>query len=270
MSENIFYTQDFLEYIALSISTMPSTLSKGNISECTITDYVVLGPQGAKTGKKAKVKSKADGKTTEIKAKKDKKDNISNPLWECGSDASMVTTSDFFYDGLPSSGLMKRVFKIGFNSNTDYWAIPFNTASELCPSTISEDWGGSSPGIYWEKSDEKSFWNCTTGSPTIIPGSSVELYFNESAPEFQCTIPSMVIGYGTSQEIINGLESEYKAPFGGYILVSPSQQLEDETKLIIYGVKLNQTMSLEPIEEAVVGSSTSLLDTVLSMDIVIL
>lgn len=268
MSENIFYTQDFLEYIALSISTMPSTLSKGSIPGCTITDHVVLGPEASKTGKKSKVKSKAEGRTAEISAKRDKNYNVANPLWECGTDTSMVTTTDYFYGTAPSLGLFKRVFEIGFNSLTDYWAIPFNTASELCPSTISEDWGGTAPGIYWENS--RGFWGCTTGEPTIIAGSSVELYFNESAPEFQCTIPAMTIGYGTSQEIIDRLRSDHKKPFGGYILVNPAQQLEDETKLIIYGVKLNNTISLEPEEGMITGTSTSLLDTVLSMDIVIL
>jgi hypothetical protein len=263
MVEQIFYTQDFLEYIALTISSMPSTLSSGNIDGCTVTDNIVLGPSGQRSGKKNKVKNKIDGRIAEAKARRDKKDRLTNQFWHCGTDTSMTTTTDFFYGTAPSIGVLQRLFEIGFNSLNDYWAIPFNTASELCPSTISADWGGTEPSIYWGNGENSnvSFWNCTVGELTIIPGSSVQLYFNETAPEFQCTIPSMIIGYGSNTE---SLESEYKSPFGGYIIANPKYELEDKTKLIIYGALLNETIEIET------GSGTSLLDTVLSMDVVII
>lgn len=262
MSEQIFYTQDFLEYIALAVSSMPSTLSSGNIDGCTITDHAVVGPYGQKTGKKIKTKNKVDRRKVEVKGRTEGTGKISNQLWDCGTDTSMMTTTDFFYNTAPSVGVLQRIFEIGFNSLNDYWAIPFNTTSELCPSTISAEWGGTEPSIYWgNENSNTSFWNCTTGELTIIPGSSVQLYFNESAPEFQCTIPAMIIGYGSNPD---QLESEYKSPFGGYILVNPKHELPDQTKLIIYGALLNETITVES------GTGTSLLDSVLSMDVVII
>lgn len=263
MSEQIFYTQDFLEYIALSFSTMPSTLSKGIIDGCTITDNVVVGPYGQRTGKKTKTKGKNDGRTTQIKSVRSEKDKISNQFWDCSTDTSMITSTDYFYGTAPSIGLFSRIFEIGFNSLTDYLAIPFNTASEFCPNTVSAEWGGTEPSIYWGNGENSmvSFWNCTVGEPTIISGSNVQLYLNESAPEYQCTIPSMIIGFGSNPD---ELDIQYKEPFGGYIIVNPKHELPDKTKLIIYGALLNETIDIES------GTGTSLLDTMLSMDVVIL
>lgn len=248
-----FYTQEFLEYMALSMSTMTAVFSKGNIDGCTITDNIVLGPYATKTGKKQKVKSAVEGNITTFTSAIIEKRQAAE-LWDFSTTSDYTTTTEFFYKENPSVGMGKMIFESVFNTNATYLAIPFESTDNF-PSSISDDYGGTLPSLYWETSEE--YWNHTVASPTIISGTNIQLYFNESAPEFQCTIPGFLLGYGSNIEMIEG---QYKKPFGGYLLVNDGIVKDDDTKLIIYAGVLD--------EEIAVGSSTTVFATITSLDIV--
>lgn len=250
-----FYTQEFLEYMALSMSTMPAVFSKGNIDGCTITDNIVLGPYATRSGKKQKVKTKSsENVATFTSAILDKKHT--NQVWDFSTSPDYTTTTEFFYQTAPSIGMGRMIFESIFNSNSTFLAIPFESTS-YTPSSISSDYGGSLPSLYWETDED--YWNHTVAMPTIINGTSIQLYFNESTPEFQCTIPTFILGFGSNPDEISGA---YKKPFGGYILVNDGIVKEDDTKLVIYAGVLD--------EEIAVGSSTSIFQAMISMDVVVI
>lgn len=252
-----FYTQEFFEYMALSASTMTAMLSRGNIDGCTITDNIVLGPPASLSGKKQKVKTEVSEKECIFTSPKlDKR--ITTETWDFSTSTDYTTTTEYFYEGSPSAGMGSMVFSLCFNTQSTYLAIPFETTANF-PSSITDDYGGTLPSIYWELNPNENYWDSTVACPTIINGSSIGLSFNETAPEFQCTIPSFVLGFGSSPEEING---RYNKPFGGFILVNDSIMKEDETKLIIYAGILD--------EEIAVGSSTSVFQSIISMDVVII
>lgn len=247
------YTQDFLEYMALTMSTMPAVFSKGNIDGCTITDNIVLGPYATRSGKKQKVKGKSSENTAVFTSAILEKKHL-NQVWDFSTSTDYTTTTEFFYQTAPSVGMGRMIFESVFNTNSTYMAIPFESTANF-PSSISDDYGGSSPSLYWETSD--NYWNHTVAMPTIINGTSIQLYFNESTPEFQCTIPTFILGFGSNPDEISG---QYRKPFGGYILVNDGILKEDDTKLVIYAGVLD--------EEIAIGSSTSIFQSLISMDVV--
>jgi len=250
-----FYTQDFLEYMALSMSTMPSTFSKGNIDGCTITDNIVLGEYASRTGKKQRVKStQSENVATFTSAIVDKR-HI-NQVWDFSTTTDYTTTTEFFFQTAPSVGMGRMIFEGVFNSNSTFLAIPFESTNDF-PSSISDDYGGSLPSLYWQTDED--YWNHTVAMPTIINGTSIQLYFNESTPEFQCTIPTFILGFGSDPDEISGA---YRKPFGGYILVNDNIIKDDESKLVIYAGVLD--------EEIDVGFSTSVFQAIISMDVVVI
>ena len=253
-----FYTQEFFEYMAVATSTMTAMLSKGNIEGCTITDNIVLGPPASLSGKKQTVKSEVtENECIFTSPKLDKR--ITNETWDFSTTTDYTTTTEYFYEESPSVGMGSMVFSLCFNTVSTYLAIPFETTAYF-PSSISDDYGGTLPSIYWELSNtNNNYWNHTVGCPTIINGSNINLYFNETAPEFQCTIPSFMIGFGSNPDEIDG---QYKKPFGGYVLVNDGIKKEDESKLVIYAGVLDK--------EIAVGSSTSVFQTMISMDVVVI
>jgi hypothetical protein len=252
-----FYTQEFLEYMALSMSTMPAVFSKGNIDGCTITDNIVLGPYATMSGKKQKVKVKSsENVATFTSAILDKKHT--NQVWDFSTSTDYTTTTEFFYQTAPSVGMGRMLFESVFNSNSTFLAIPFESTNDF-PGSISDDYGGTSPSIYWEiTGSDSDYWNHTVAMPTIINGTSIQLYFNESTPEFQCTIPTFILGFGSNPDEIDGA---YKKPFGGYLLVNDSIITENNTKLIIYAGVLDEVIE--------VGSNASIFQSIISLDVVV-
>ena len=249
------YTQDFLEYMALTMSTMPAVFSKGNIDGCTITDNIVLGPYATRSGKKQKVKGRSSENTAIFTSAILEKKHL-NQVWDFSTSTDYTTTTEFFYQTAPSVGMGKMIFESVFNTNSTYLAIPFESTVNF-PSSISDDYGGSLPSLYWETGE--NYWNHTVATPTIINGSNVQIYFNESTPEFQCTMPAFSIGFGTNS---GSIDNQYKKPFGGYILVNDNIIKNDDTKLVIYAGLLKEDIPVE--------GNTIVYQTVLSMDVVVI
>lgn len=255
----IFYTQDFLEYIATAMMTMPCVLTSGNIDGCTITDGVVLGPAGMR-GKRHDAVSKEGVRSIQKEVKLNNKKVSGEALWDFSSSTDYVTTTDFIYDEQPSAGLIKTVFELCFNSNSEYLVVPFSTSSDLCPSTTTDDYGGSSPSIYWDGGNSLvDFWGCTVGSPLVLSGTSISFYFNESSPEYQCTVPELSIGFGTNP---SNIAPESQPAYGGFIFANKNIILPDETNLILYAGLLGETVKN--------GGSAGVLQYVMSADVVII
>lgn len=256
----IFYTQEFLEYVASTMATMPCVLTSGNISDnATITDTLIIG-EVSKSGKKIKTKGTFNKNSFKKQSNTSLQKRITNTVWDFSSTTEYVTSTSFIYDKNPSSGLVKEIFELCFNTNSEYLCIPFSTTSEFCPSTISDDYGGSIPSIYWgEENSLVDFWGCTVGNPTIINGTNIDFYFDSSIPEYQCTIPNLSIGFGTNPSEI---APEDQPAYGGFIFAHKNIILPDETNLIIYAGLLDET-----IEQ---GQSASVLQYVMSIDAVII
>lgn len=247
------YTQDFLEYMALTMSTMPAVFSKGNIDGCTITDNIVFGPYATRSGKKQKVKGRSSENIATFTSAVLEKKHL-NQVWDFSTSTDYTTTTEFFYQTAPSVGMGRMIFESVFNTNSTYMAIPFESTNDF-PGSISDNYGGSSPSLYWETSE--NYWNHTVAMPTIINGTSIQLYFNESTPEFQCTIPTFILGFGSNPDDV---DMQYKKPFGGYILVNDNIIKDDDTKLVIYAGVLDK--------EIATGSSISIFQSSISMDVV--
>jgi hypothetical protein len=255
----IFYTQEFLEYMATTTSTMSSLLTKGNIDGCTITDNVVVGPFAERKGKTYKTKGTVSENTAKISSKELQENVLKGDIiWDFSTTAEYQTITDFFYGSSPSQGMLKTLFETCFNSTSEYVVIPFDTTSDFAPSTMTMDWGGTEPAIYWGVGDNSlvDFWNCTVGSPLVINSTNIEFYFDASTPEYQCTMPTMMVGFGTEPDMI---ESAFNHSFTGFIVVNNSIKIDDKG-LILYGGVLD-----EPVE---VGSNASVFEMMFSADVI--